>query len=59
MLSEAETLTNLEQEILNKQIRGYNFKEISDALALTIETVQINYKNIYKKLHIQSNIRQL
>ena len=59
VLSEAETLTNLEQEILNKQIRGYNFKEISDALALTIETVQINYKNIYKKLHIQSNIRQL
>ena len=59
MFSEAETLTNIEQEILNKQIRGYNFKEISDALTLTIETVQINYKNIYKKLHVQSSIRQL
>ena len=57
--SEDEVLTKLEKDILNKLTDGYNFKAMADSLGLSIETVQFNYKNIYKKLHVHSDIKQL
>ena len=57
--SESEVLAKLEKDILNKLTDGYNFKAIADSLGLSIDTVQSNYKNIYKKLHVNSDIRLL
>lgn len=53
--TEGGALDQLEKEILDKLIDGYNFKAIADSLALSIEGVQLNFKNIYKKLHIHSS----
>jgi DNA-binding NarL/FixJ family response regulator len=55
----SEILAKLEKEILNKLTDGYNFKAIADSLGLSIETLQSNYKSIYKKLHVQSDIKLL
>ena len=57
--SESEVLAKLEKDILNKLTDGYNFKAIADSLGLSIEMVQSNYKNIYKKLHVNSDIKLL
>jgi DNA-binding NarL/FixJ family response regulator len=59
LTGEGEILTSLEKDILDKLTDGYNFKAIADSLALSIETVQSNYKNIYKKLHVYSDIKLL
>ncbi len=56
---EVEGLAKLEEEILNKLTDGYNFKAIADSLGLSIETLQSNYKSIYKKLHVNSDIKLL
>ena len=55
----SEILAKLEKEILNKLTDGYNFKAIADSLGLSIETLQSNYKSIYKKLHVNSDIKLL
>jgi len=51
---EADVLTQCEKEILNKLMDGNNFKAIADSLELSIETVQVSLKSIYKKLHVLS-----
>lgn len=51
---EAGILTQLEKEILNKLMDGNNYKAIADLSGLSIETVQISFKDIYKKLHMHS-----
>ena len=56
---EVEGLAKLEENILNKLTDGYNFKAIADSLGLSIETLQSNYKSIYKKLHVNSDIKLL
>ena len=53
---EAGVLTQCEKEILNKLMDGNNFKALADSLALSIETVQVSLKNIYKKLHLLSKL---
>jgi len=59
LFSEAEILNKLEEEILDKLIYGYNFKAIADSLGSNIETVRLNIKNIYKKLHFNSGMHPL
>jgi DNA-binding NarL/FixJ family response regulator len=47
-------LTPREQEILALAVKGYRSKEIADALALSPQTVQTHFRNIYEKLHVRS-----
>jgi DNA-binding NarL/FixJ family response regulator len=51
---ETEKLTPREQEILEKLAKGFLYKEISDALGISYETVNNHIRHIYKKLHIRS-----
>src|SRR6185436_8248867 len=48
-------LTPKEKEILQQLVRGKSFKMIADALGSTYETVRTHMKNIYAKLHVNSN----
>ncbi len=49
-----EYLSKREEEILNLLVKGYRYKEIADALAISFETVRSHLKNIYDKLHVHS-----
>jgi DNA-binding NarL/FixJ family response regulator len=50
----AENLTTREHEILSYLARGYRYREIADALFISIETVRTHLRNIYEKLHVRS-----
>lgn len=52
--SELERLSPREREVLELLARGAAYKEIADGLALSIETVRMNVKHIYAKLHVHS-----
>ena len=52
--SEIEELTAREQEILQLLAKGYYYKEISDQLHITYNTVRTHLQHIYEKLHVQS-----
>ena len=47
-------LTKREKEILNKIIEGNSFKAIADSISVNIETLRSDFKNIYKKIHQNS-----
>jgi DNA-binding NarL/FixJ family response regulator len=51
---EAENLSKREHEILEYLAKGYRYKEIADALFISIETVRTHLRNIYEKLHVRS-----
>ena len=48
-------LTPKEKEILQQLVKGKSFKMIADVLGSTYETVRTHMKNIYAKLHVNSN----
>ncbi len=50
----APQLTPREQDVLTLATKGYRSKEIADALALSSQTVQTHFRNIYEKLHARS-----
>src|SRR6516162_2307413 len=52
--SDVETLTQREQEILELLAKGYYYKEISDTLSISYNTVRTHLQHIYEKLHVQS-----
>ena len=47
-------LTPREQEILALLARGAMYKEISNSLGISLNTVRMHLKHIYEKLHVQS-----
>jgi DNA-binding NarL/FixJ family response regulator len=51
---ETENLSKREHEILEYLAKGYRYKEIADALFISIETVRTHLRNIYEKLHVRS-----
>jgi DNA-binding NarL/FixJ family response regulator len=51
---DTERLTPREQEILTLLARGYQYKEIADRAAVSLETVRTHCKHIYDKLHVRS-----
>ncbi len=48
-------LTPKEKEVLQQLIKGKSYKMIADALGSSYETVRTHMKNIYAKLHVNSN----
>jgi DNA-binding NarL/FixJ family response regulator len=49
-----ESLSNREYEILSHLAKGYQYKEIADALGLSVRTVSTHITHIYGKLHVHS-----
>jgi DNA-binding CsgD family transcriptional regulator len=52
--SELPPLSPREREVLELLARGAAYKEIAGHLALSIETIRMNVKHIYTKLHVHS-----
>jgi DNA-binding NarL/FixJ family response regulator len=52
--SDVEKLTPREQEVLGLLARGYLYKEISDSLQISINTLRKHLRAIYEKLHVHS-----
>lgn len=48
-------LTPKEKEILQHLVKGKSFKMIADVSGVSYETVRTHMKNIYSKLHVNSN----
>ena len=51
---ETENLSKREHEILFYLAKGYRYKEIAEALFISIATVRTHLRNIYDKLHVRS-----
>jgi len=47
-------LTEREQEVLDGLVKGHQYKEISERLNISLDTVRFHLRNIYKKLHVTS-----
>ncbi len=54
-----ENLTSREREVLVLLAQGYYYKEIADALSITIPTVSTHIRRIYDKLHVNSRGRAI
>ncbi|RZL47245.1 MAG: response regulator transcription factor [Pedobacter sp.] len=52
-------LSAREIEVLNLLSKGLLYKEISDQLGISANTVKNHCKNIYKRLHVQNKIEAL
>jgi len=52
--SDMDRLTTREQELIGLLAKGYYYKEISDKLGISVNTVRKHLQNIYEKLHVQS-----
>jgi len=52
--SAVEKLSKREHEVLALLAKGYINKEISEVLGISTETVRMNLKHIYQKLHVRS-----
>jgi DNA-binding NarL/FixJ family response regulator len=47
-------LSKREHDVLTLLAKGYLYKEIGDALGISMETVRVHLKHIYRKLHVHS-----
>jgi DNA-binding NarL/FixJ family response regulator len=52
--AEPDNLSPREREVLELLARGYLYKEISDALHISVPTVNTHIRRIYEKLHVRS-----
>lgn len=52
--SECDRLSPREREVLELLARGDAYKQIADKLEVSLETVRMNVKNLYTKLHVHS-----
>ncbi|HVV00438.1 MAG TPA: response regulator transcription factor [Verrucomicrobiae bacterium] len=52
--AESAVLSPREQEVLEFLARGYLYKEIADALNISLPTVNTYIRRIYEKLHVRS-----
>ena len=53
---EIETLTDREREVLMALSQGQQYKEIADALGISINTVRKHIRVIYDKLHVNTRL---
>lgn len=49
-----KALTAREQEILELLVQGYRYREIAEALFVSLDTVRTHIRHIYEKLHVRS-----
>lgn len=49
-----ELLSKRENEILEFLVKGYSYKMIGSELEISVETVRVHIKSIYRKLHVNS-----
>jgi DNA-binding NarL/FixJ family response regulator len=49
-----QVLSPREREVIELLARGYSYKEITDALSISMPTVNTHIHRIYEKLHVQS-----
>ena len=52
--SETTILSPREQQVLELLAKGSSYKEIAGQLSLSLETIRMNVKHIYVKLHVHS-----
>ena len=52
--SALEALAPREAQVLEKLAGGASYKEVADQLSLSIDTVRMNVRHIYHKLHVHS-----
>lgn len=52
--SETEGLSPREREVLELLARGYFYKEITEALGISMSTVNTHVRRVYEKLHVHS-----
>ena len=52
--SDTDVLSPREQQVLELLARGAAYKDIAEQLSLSIETIRMNVKHIYAKLHVHS-----
>ena len=52
--SELQELSPRELQVLELLAHGSSYKEIADRLSLSLETIRMNVKHIYAKLHVHS-----
>jgi DNA-binding NarL/FixJ family response regulator len=50
----AAILTEKEKEVVAGLVDGLSYKLIADRMSISIQTVQVHIKNIYRKLHAHS-----
>ena len=48
-----------EREVLELLARGYLYKEIADALTISLPTVNTYIRRIYEKLHVRSRAQAI
>jgi DNA-binding NarL/FixJ family response regulator len=53
-LREFENLTPREKQVLDHLAKGFLYKEIADAMAISYDTVHTHIRKIYEKLHVRS-----
>jgi len=53
-LPETEGLSAREQEIVNLLVKGHAYKAIADQLSISVNTVRMFIRRIYKKMHVHS-----
>lgn len=51
---EGEELTRREQDVLERLVKGFTYKETAADLGISYSTVQSHIEKIYKKLHVHS-----
>jgi len=52
--AETDNLSPREREVLELLARGYLYKEIAEALHISVPTVNTHIRRIYEKLHVRS-----
>ena len=52
--SEVEKLSKREQEVITLLAKGYIYREIGDALGISLGSVRTYLQRIYEKLHVQT-----
>jgi DNA-binding NarL/FixJ family response regulator len=49
-----DMLSAREQEVLDHLVKGFLYKEIADALKISLDTVRTHVRHVYEKLHVRS-----
>jgi DNA-binding NarL/FixJ family response regulator len=55
----SEDLSPREREVLDLLSRGYRYREIAEALGISVPTVNTYIRRIYEKLHVQSRAQAI